>query len=115
MARTLIAGCGYVGSALAERLLARGQRVWGLRRSTAPLPEGVECIQADLAEAGSLAEGSLADVVVIDPVRKWHYDPAKGYSKSQNSPWAGCDLEGRVLHTLVGGVPVFDAERGVLV
>ena len=66
-------------------------------------------------EAGCLAEGSLADVVVIDPSRKWHYDPAKGYSKSQNSPWAGSDLEGRVLHTLVGGVPVFDAERGVLI
>ena len=56
MARTLIAGCGYVGSALAQRLLARGQRVWGLRRSAAPLPEGVTCIRADLADAGSLPE-----------------------------------------------------------
>ena len=66
-------------------------------------------------EAGTLAEGALADVAIIDPLREWHYDPAKGFSKSRNSPWAGQDLQGRVLHTLVGGVPVFDAERGVLI
>ena len=66
-------------------------------------------------EAGTLAEGAVADVVVVDPAREWHYDPAKGFSKSQNSPWAGESLTGRVLHTLVGGVPVFDVERGVLV
>lgn len=65
-------------------------------------------------EAGTLSAGALADVAIIDPSRKWHYDPAKGFSKSHNSPWAGQELLGRVLHTLVGGVPVFDAERGVL-
>ena len=66
-------------------------------------------------EAGTLAEGALADVAIIDPLREWHYDPAKGFSKSRNSPWAGQDLQGRVLHTLVGGVPAFDAETGVLI
>jgi len=63
---------------------------------------------------GSLAVGSVADVVVVDPERVWKYDPAKGYSKSVNSPWAGDTLTGRVTHTLVGGALVYDVERGIL-
>jgi dihydroorotase len=63
---------------------------------------------------GSLAPGSPADVAVIDPARRWTYDPAKGFSKSHNSPWAGRALEGRVVATLVGGRLVYDVERGVL-
>ena len=63
---------------------------------------------------GSLAVGEVADVVVLDPVLRWIYDPAKGYSKSQNSPWAGHEMQGRVIATLVGGEPVYDVESGVL-
>jgi len=57
MARLLIVGCGYVGSVLAERRVAAGDRVFGVRRSDAPLPRGVEAIRADVArpfEAGTL-------------------------------------------------------------
>jgi dihydroorotase len=64
---------------------------------------------------GSLAVGSPADVVVLDPERRWLYDPSKGYSKSRNSPWAGEEMRGRVLWTIVGGELVYDSERGVLV
>jgi nucleoside-diphosphate-sugar epimerase len=46
--RVLIAGCGYVGSEAGARLVRRGHRVWGLRRSAAPMPEGIEPIEADL-------------------------------------------------------------------
>jgi len=63
---------------------------------------------------GSLAVGAVADVVILDPDLRWVYDPAKGYSKSQNSPWAGCEMHGRVVATLVGGKPVYDVEHGVL-
>jgi dihydroorotase len=63
---------------------------------------------------GSLAEGEPGDVVVIDPERRWVYDPAKGFSKSRNSPWAGQTLTGRVLATLVAGRLVYHADRGVL-
>jgi dihydroorotase len=63
---------------------------------------------------GSLAVGAVADVVVVDPERVWKYDPAKGYSKSGNSPWSGHTLTGRVTHTLVGGALVYDVERGIL-
>jgi dihydroorotase len=64
---------------------------------------------------GSLAVGAVADITVVDPERVWRYDPAKGWSKSRNSPWAGAELTGRVVATLVGGRWVYDVERGMLV
>lgn len=63
---------------------------------------------------GSLAVGAPADLVLIDPDRHWVYDPAKGYSKSRNSPWTGREMIGRVLATIVGGALVYDLERGAL-
>jgi nucleoside-diphosphate-sugar epimerase len=49
MANILIAGCGDIGSALAERLRIDGHRVWGLRRHTAGLPISIQPFVADLA------------------------------------------------------------------
>src|SRR5262249_49779777 len=57
---------------------------------------------------GSLEVGSPADLVVVDPERRWTYDPAKGFSKSRNSPWAGQEMIGRAIATLVGGAWVYD-------
>jgi len=64
---------------------------------------------------GSLAVGASADLVVIDPERRWTYDPVKGHSKSRNSPWAGQTLTGRVVATVVGGRLVYHVDRGILV
>jgi dihydroorotase len=66
-------------------------------------------------EAGRLCRGGPGDVVVLSPDKEWTYDPAKGYSKSRNSPWAGRQLQGRVEATWVGGELVYHADRGVLV
>jgi len=55
VARVLIAGCGYVGSVLAEQLGRDGHEVWGLRRRVAALPEGVRPFEADLALPATLA------------------------------------------------------------
>jgi dihydroorotase len=63
---------------------------------------------------GSLAVGEPGDLVVLDPQRRWTYDPAKGYSKSRNSPWSGQEFTGRVIATTVGGNLVYHADRGVL-
>lgn len=52
--RVLIAGCGYVGTALAERLGGEGHVVWGLRRHPEGLPPGVRPLAADLTDAGTL-------------------------------------------------------------
>jgi len=65
--RTLIAGCGYVGSALGERLVADGHEVWGLRSRLAPLPDGVQPLVADLGVPSDLARlpGVLDFVVYL--------------------------------------------------
>jgi dihydroorotase len=63
---------------------------------------------------GSLAVGEPGDIVVVDPERRWIYDPAKGYSKSRNSPWAGQELQGRPVATIVDGKLVYHVDRGVL-
>ena len=55
MAKVLIAGCGDVGTALGERLVAAGHTVWGLRRRVESLPAGILPIQADLELPRALA------------------------------------------------------------
>lgn len=47
----LIAGCGDVGSRLAEQLIALGWPVHGLRRTVAALPAGVLPVAGDLQQA----------------------------------------------------------------
>jgi len=66
-------------------------------------------------EGGTLVAGGPGDVVLIDPERVWTYDPALGFSKSRNSPWAGERLTGRVVATIVDGRLVYHHERGVLI
>jgi nucleoside-diphosphate-sugar epimerase len=50
----LIAGCGYVGTALGERLVEQGHRVWALRRDISGLPAAFNKVSADLASAAEL-------------------------------------------------------------
>ncbi len=62
----LIAGCGYVGTALAQRLVNDGHHVWGLRRNTSALPGGVHPFTADLQACETLRNQPAAfDVVVF--------------------------------------------------
>ena len=65
-------------------------------------------------EAGRFIRGAPGDVAIFDPERRWTYDPAKGYSKSRNSPWSGQEMLGQVVTTLVGGEVVYHVDRGVL-
>jgi nucleoside-diphosphate-sugar epimerase len=45
--RILIAGCGYVGSALGHLLSAGDHTAFGLRRDTKALPPAIKPISAD--------------------------------------------------------------------
>jgi nucleoside-diphosphate-sugar epimerase len=54
--RVLIAGCGDVGSVLAVSLLQDGHVVYGLKRNTSSLPDGVIPIQADLTKPDTLTQ-----------------------------------------------------------
>ena len=52
---------------------------------------------------GNLAEGTAADVTVIDPDVKWTIDSAKFRSQSRNTPFDGREVRGRAKYTIVGG------------
>ena len=58
MAKVLIAGCGYVGTALGESLAQQGHQVLGLCRHVEAKPAdlGIEWIAGDLTDAASLEE-----------------------------------------------------------
>jgi len=56
---------------------------------------------------GTLAAGHPADVVVFDPAARWTVDVTRFRSKSRNTPFAGWELAGRVVRTIVGGRTVF--------
>ena len=58
---------------------------------------------------GSLRAGSAADVVVFDPSATWVVEPERFLSKSRNTPFAGRQLRGQVVLTLVGGDRVYVA------
>ncbi len=75
------------------------------------LPALVRCLSSRPAEiahltAGTLAPGAPADVVVFDPAARWTVDPARFFSKSRNTPFAGRSLKGVVRWTIVGGAVV---------
>jgi dihydroorotase len=61
----------------------------------------------NLPNRGTLAEGSPADLTIIDPRAEWTIDPARFKSKSCNTPFAGWKVQGRIRHTIVGGRAVF--------
>ncbi len=59
--------------------------------------------------AGRLRRGAPADLVIFDPARRWTIEEGKFRSKSKNSPFAGREVQGKVLRTIVDGRPVFIA------
>jgi dihydroorotase len=63
----------------------------------------------DLRGRGSLARGSVGDVTVFDPKKKWTFDAAKSHSKSKNTPFDGWQLTGKVVATIVGGKIVYSS------
>lgn len=60
----LIAGCGYVGTALGLQLAAEGHRVWGLRRNPAHLPGAIHPLALDLHQLPDSPWPARFDVVV---------------------------------------------------
>jgi dihydroorotase len=56
---------------------------------------------------GHLTPGAPADVTVVDPSAQWTVVPGAFQSKSRNTPYTGMRMVGRVVHTFVGGRPVW--------
>ncbi len=61
-------------------------------------------------ETGQIAKGYLADLIVFDPNFPFILDRHKLNSKSKNTPFDRQTLQGKILHTLVGGISVFSHE-----
>jgi dihydroorotase len=73
-------------TALVERMSTAPARILGL--------EG---------HGGPLAPGRPATLVCFDPEARWTVDPARLASRSENTPYAGRELQGRVVHTMLRG------------
>ena len=58
-------------------------------------------------ESGRLAQGAPADLVLFDANGPFVLDRYTLHSKSQNTPFDGARLQGRVLATYVAGQPVY--------
>jgi dihydroorotase len=83
------------------------------REQKIPLARIVELFTAgpagvfDLRGRGSLARGSVADVTIFDPKKRWTLDVTKSRSLSHNSPFDGWQLTGKVIATIVDGRIVY--------
>jgi dihydroorotase len=58
---------------------------------------------------GKLQPGSVADVTVLDPHRRWTYDVNHSPSRSRNSPFHGVEFVGGPVATIVNGSIVWRA------
>jgi dihydroorotase len=58
---------------------------------------------------GTLREGETADLTLLDLRKRWTVDPSKFKSKARNTPFAGRQLKGAPMVTIVGGKIVWQA------
>jgi dihydroorotase len=63
---------------------------------------------------GTLAVGAPADVTVLDLERRVVVDPRRFQTKGRSTPFAGLELRGGPMATIVGGEIAWTVERGVV-
>ncbi|MBR4278021.1 MAG: amidohydrolase family protein, partial [Lachnospiraceae bacterium] len=61
-------------------------------------------------DAGYLAEGGPADIVILDLNEKYAYKKEDIASKACNTPFIGWEMTGKVLYTICGGKVVYKAK-----
>lgn len=73
------------------------------------LVEKMSCNPAKILgiDRGTLIQGAVADVTVIDPGMEWKVEADKLASKSKNSPFIGWSMKGWAKYTIVGGKVVY--------
>jgi len=60
-------------------------------------------------DAGSLSVGEKADICIYNPETSWIMKADKMLSAGRNTPFAGWEFKGKVIHTLLDGKVVFSA------
>ncbi len=59
------------------------------------------------SDRGCIGEGSIADIVIADPVAEYTIDKNTFYSKGKNTPFQGRKVSGRIEYTIVSGKIVY--------
>lgn len=62
-------------------------------------------------DRGSLAEGKVADITVIDPEKEDIIHASQFRSKGKNTPFEGWKVRGKAIYTIVGGQIVYEEEK----
>ena len=86
-----------------------------VRAGVLTLPQAIRKLTLNPArilglDFGRLAPGAAADVTIFDPAAVWHVDPQASHSRSRNTPFAGWEMTGKVVRTLVAGRTVHTAQ-----
>ncbi len=73
-----------------------------------PLERTIEALTVKPAEVvgldtPSIAQGTVANITIVDPELKWTPTVENLRSKGKNSPWLGKELKGRAVYTIVEG------------
>ncbi|HPQ81066.1 MAG TPA: allantoinase AllB [bacterium] len=63
---------------------------------------------------GSIAVDTDADLVFVDPERKWKVEGARFGSKGKLTPFDGARFTGRVVRTMCRGIVVYEEGKGVV-
>lgn len=61
-------------------------------------------------DRGTLGEGRIADVALIDPKLEWEVTPETLHSKSKNSPFIGWKMKGGAVKTILAGKIVYERQ-----
>lgn len=62
-------------------------------------------------DKGVIEEGKTADLVIVDPDKKWILEESGIISKSKNTPFLGEELLGKVILTLRDGKVIYNSEE----
>lgn len=86
-----------------------------VRAGVLTLPQAIRKLTLNPArilglDFGRLAPGAAADVTIFDPAAVWRVDTQASYSRSRNTPFAGWEMTGKVVRTLVAGRTVHTAQ-----
>ncbi|HWH46195.1 MAG TPA: dihydroorotase [Burkholderiales bacterium] len=111
-AKQLPFGESEAGATGLELLLALTLK-WA-EESRISLPKAIAKVTTDPARilgigTVAVAAGANADLCIFDPKLRWKVEPSRLKSQGKNTPFAGYELMGRVLYTLVGGHLVYEA------
>ena len=67
-----------------------------------------------LQDKGEIALGKDADLVILDPNQRYTITAEDLYYKNKFSAYEGFEVDCRITHTLVRGIPVYELGKGIL-